>query len=220
MSDSETPKPKIWTTTQIYVLGVICLALGLPAGYLLHAGPSGSPAAVTQADPHAGTGAPAGQPTPEQMRRMADKAAEPLLVELKSRPADPDLLSRIGNVYYDTQLYPEAIRYYAESLKYAPRNVNVRTDMATAMFFLGDADRALAELNTSLQYQPNHPQSLLNLGLIKWESRMDTDGAIAAWQKLLDTNPNFEQAGQVREMIARARQHAGIKPGTKSGKPI
>jgi cytochrome c-type biogenesis protein CcmH/NrfG len=92
--------------------------------------------------------------------------------------------------------------------------------MATAYYYLGDADRAIAELNTSLHYRPNHAQTLLNLGLIKWQAKMDIEGAVAAWQRLLDTNPNYEQAPQVKQMIAQARQHSNMKPGTKAKKPI
>lgn len=217
-----TPKTQSnssWTTTQVYVLAVLCFLLGLPTGYLFHAGPAvEAKPVVSAAQPSAAmTG---GQPTPEQMRRMADKTAEPLLAQLKTNPRDSELLAKVGNVYYDTQQYNEAIRYYSDALKYDPKNPNVRTDMATAYYYLGDADRAIAEINTALQYDPKHAQSLLNLGVIKWQGKMDVDGAVAAWQKLLDTNPGFEQADQVKKMIAEARQHANIKPGTKPTKPM
>ena len=221
---AEVPSPETrfrsgWTTTQVYVLAVLCFLLGLPTGYLFH----GRPAVETKPDVSAAQ-PPAGivgsQPTPEQMRRMADKTAEPLLAQRKTNPTDPALLAKVGNVYYDTQQYNEAIRYYSEALKFDLKNPNVRTDMATAYFYLGDTDRALAEINSSLQYDPKHPQSLLNLGMIKWQGKMDVDGAVAAWQKLLDTNPKFEQAEQVRQMIAQAKKHATIKSGSTSQKPI
>lgn len=220
----ETPVTSGWKTSHVYILAVICFLLGLPAGYLFH---GGSPRAATpaQATPAAETpqghgGMNAANVTPEQLRHMADKAAEPILAELKSKPNDAALLAKAGDVYYDAQQFDEAVKYYESALKLDPKSPNVRSDMATAYYYMGNADRAIAELNTSLQYRPNHPQTLLNLGLIKWQAKMDIEGAVAAWQKLLDTNPNFEQAAQVREMIAQARQHSGIKPGTKAKKPI
>jgi len=200
-------------------LAVICFALGLPTGYFFHGGSApvaAQPPAATAEAPSAA----AGQVTPEQLRHMADKTAEPVLAELSSKPNDPALLAKAGNIYYDAQQFDQAVKYYADSLKADPKNANVRTDMATAYYYLGDADRALRELNESLKSEPNHAQTLLNLGLIKWQSKMDVEGAVQAWQKLLDTNPSFEQADQVKQMIAQAKQHAGIKPGTKSQKPI
>jgi cytochrome c-type biogenesis protein CcmH/NrfG len=228
MSEVQQDSPQVlsgWKTSHVYILAVLCFALGLPTGYLLHGGsPLGAPAsapaasASQPASPHGGMGS--GNVTPEQMRQMADKAAQPVLAELKSKPNDPALLAKAGDVYYDAQQFSEAVKYYESSLKSDPKNPNVRSDMATAYYYLGDADRAIAELTASLQYRPNHPQTLLNLGLIKWQAKMDIEGAVAAWQKLLDTNPNFEQADQVRKMIAQARQHSNIKPGTKAKKPI
>ncbi len=225
MSDvqvSPTKSTSHWTTTQVYVLAVICFLLGFPAGYLFHSAPSAAaPAAVSaSASTQAPDGMNAGQVTPEQLRHMADKTAEPILADLKSKPNDPELLAKAGNVYYDAQQYDQAVRYYGDALKGDPKNSNVRTDMATAFYYLGDADRAITELNTSLQYNPNHAQTLLNLGLIKWQAKMDINGAVAAWQKLIDTNPNFEGAEKVKQMIAQAKQHANIKAGAKAKKPI
>ncbi len=228
MSELQQDSPQVlsgWKTSHVYIIAVLCFALGLPTGYLLHGGsPLGAPASAPvaspaqAASPHGGMNS--ANVTPEQMRQMADKAAQPVLAELKSKPNDPVLLAKAGDVYYDAQQFSEAVKYYESSLKSDPRNPNVRSDMATAYYYLGDADRAIAELTASLQYRPNHPQTLLNLGLIKWQAKMDIEGAVASWQKLLDTNPNFEQADQVKKMIAQARQHSNIKPGTKAKKPI
>lgn len=228
MSELQQDSPQVlsgWKTSHVYILAVLCFALGLPTGYLLHGGsplstPVSAPAASASqpASPHGGMGS--GNVTPEQLRQIADKTAQPVLAELKSKPNDPALLAKAGDVYYDAQQFAEAVKYYESSLKSDPKNPNVRSDMATAYYYLGDADRAIAELTASLQYRPNHPQTLLNLGLIKWQAKMDIEGAVAAWQKLLDTNPNFEQADQVKKMIAQARQHSNIKPGTKARKPI
>jgi cytochrome c-type biogenesis protein CcmH/NrfG len=43
---------------------------------------------------------------------------------------------------------------------------------------------------------------------------MDVKGALATWQKLLDTNPNYEGKDKIVELMAQVKKHAGIKPGT------
>jgi cytochrome c-type biogenesis protein CcmH/NrfG len=40
----------------------------------------------------------------------------------------------------------------------------------------------------------------------KWKGKNDIDGAIAAWEKLLKLNPNFEQKAVVQHMITEAKQ--------------
>ena len=157
-----------------------------------------------------------GQPSAEQMKLMADKQAGPLLAQLPSNPNNPELLSKIGDVYYDAQIFPVAIDYYQQSLKAQPANANVRTDMATAYWYLGDADTAISEFQKALTYEPNKANTLFNLGMVKWQGKMDVAGAVQAWQKLLETNPNYENKDKVTELIAQAKKHSSIKPGTQA----
>jgi cytochrome c-type biogenesis protein CcmH/NrfG len=212
-----------WTGTQAYVLSIICLVAGIAIGYLVRG--SASPAVehshIHEAQTESGASDMSGmqQPTPEQMKRMADKQAEPLLAELKSSPNDPQLLYKVGNIYYDTQQFPEAIQYYQKALAANPDAVDVRTDMATAYFYTGETDRALAEINEVLKKDPKHANALFNQGMYLWKGKMDIKSAVASWKKLLETNPNYEHRDQVEAFIAQAEKHAAIKPGQKTTKP-
>jgi cytochrome c-type biogenesis protein CcmH/NrfG len=150
---------------------------------------------------------------------MADTQAAPLLEKLKADPNNPELLANIGNIYYDTQQYPTAIDFYQRALKAQPSNAGIRTDMATAYWYSGNADGAIAEFNRVLTYQPNSANALFNLGIVKWQGKMDVEGAVAAWQKLLATNPTYEGKEKVQQLIAQARKHTDVKPGTPA-KPL
>jgi tetratricopeptide (TPR) repeat protein len=158
-------------------------------------------------------------PSPAEMQKMADTQAGPLLAKLKADPANADLLASIGNIYYDAQQYPTAIDYYQRDLKVQPSNTGVRTDMATAYWYTGNADTAIAEFQKSLSYEPNKADTLFNLGIVEWQGKMDIDKATAAWQKLLDTNPNYEGKDKVLELMAQAKKHSGVKSGTLA-KPL
>jgi cytochrome c-type biogenesis protein CcmH/NrfG len=230
MADPEASTSRNWTSTQAYVISVICLLLGVAIGYLARGSappqPVGSPAPV-----QAASGAPAGMgggasptavtqpPTPEQLRSMADTQAQPLLAQLKDDPKNPELLYKIGNLYYDAQQYAEAVKYYESSLKIDPRANDVRTDMATAYHFMGQSDRAIQEYNEVLKSDPKHANALFNVGMVKWQDKMDINGAVAAWKKLLDTNPGYPQRDRVQGLIAQAEQHSTMKPGTKTDRP-
>jgi cytochrome c-type biogenesis protein CcmH/NrfG len=44
---------------------------------------------------------------------------------------------------------------------------------------------------------------------------MDIKSALATWQRLLDTNPNYEGKEKVIELMAQVRKHSTIKPGAQ-----
>ena len=203
-----------WTSVQAYALSVICLLVGLAGGWFIR-GSQGSSAAPAAAASQAANES-AAQPSPEQMKRMAEKQAEPLLAQLKTDPENPDLLAKIGNIYYDTQQFPTAIEYYQRSLKAKPTDTSVRTDMATAYWYAGNSDTAIAEFKHALADEPNKPNTLFNLGVVQWQGKMDVPAALETWQKLLDTNPNYEGKEKIVELMAQVRKHAGIKPGTSA----
>jgi tetratricopeptide (TPR) repeat protein len=211
-----------WTSVQAYVLAVICLLVGIAGGWLIRG--SQSPASVAAETASASAAAPAiapgtQTPTPAQMQKMADTQAAPLIEKLKADPKNVGLVESIGNVYYDAQQFPTAIDYYQRVLKAEPANTGVRTDMATAYWYTGNADTAIAEFQKSLSYEPNKANTLFNLGVVEWQGKMDIEKATATWQKLLDTNPNYEGKDKVLELMAQAKKHSSVKPGTPA-KPL
>jgi cytochrome c-type biogenesis protein CcmH/NrfG len=197
-----------WQTKQVYVMAAVCLVVGLAVGYLIR-GSGGAPAAaVTPAPPHTSQGTPPSQmPTLEQMKHMADKQAEPLLAQLKANSNNAALLIQVGDVYKSAHQFKEAADYYGKSLEIDPKNVAVRTDMASCIFYSGDADGALAQLDQSLKYDPNDVNTLFNVGMIKWRGKKDSTGALAAWQELLAKNPNLDsqKKAAVEKLIAEAK---------------
>ncbi len=215
-----TPTSSTWTGTQAYVLAVICLVVGVALGYLVR-GSASPTAAVPQA-----SAAPSGMgdtsasqaPTPEQMKHMADVQAQPLLNQLKSSPNDANLLYKVGSVYYDAQQFPEAIRYYEQAAKLNPTGLELRTDLATAYYYAGDTEHSLNEFDEVLKMDPKFANALFNQGMIRWQAKMDIKGAVESWKKLIATNPNYENRAQVESLIAKAEQHANMKPGTKTDK--
>jgi cytochrome c-type biogenesis protein CcmH/NrfG len=212
-----------WTSVQAYTLAVICLLVGIAGGWFIR----GSQSPVTAVGETASVPAPAvgsvnagaQTPTPAQMQKMADTQAGPLIEKLKADPTNAGLLANIGNIYYDAHQFPTAVDYYQRALKVEPANTNVRTDMATAYWYAGNADVAIAEFQKSLSYEPNKPNTLFNLGFVEWQGKMDIDKAVATWQRLLDTNPNYEGKDKVLELMAQAKKHSGVKPGTPA-KPL
>ncbi len=212
-----------WTSIQAYTLAVICLLVGIAGGWFIHGSQSPAaaiPESASASAPAMGSeNAPPPTPSPAEMQKMADTQTAPLIEKLKADPNNAGLLENIGNVYYDAQIFPTAIDYYQRALKIEPANAGVRTDMATAYWYTGNADASIAEFQKSLSYEPNKANTLFNLGIVQWQGKMDIDKALATWQKLLDTNPNYEAKDKVLELMAQAKKHSGVKPGTPA-KPL
>ena len=221
-TDRTTPAQE-WTSVQAYIFAVICLLVGIAGGWLIRGSqvPSGASPGVAIASSTGGgsQGGAAQAPSAAELQQAADTKAAPMLEKLKSDPNNPDLQAGIGNIYYDAQQFPTAIEYYQRALKAQPANTGIRTDMATAYWYTGNADTAIEEFKKSLSYEPTQPNTLFNLGIVQWQGKMDIKAAVATWQKLLDTNPNYEGKDKVLELIAQAQKHSGVKPGTPA-KPL
>jgi tetratricopeptide (TPR) repeat protein len=145
-------------------------------------------------------------PSLDDMKRMADKKAAPLLAKAKSDPRNAELENQIGLVYEKAHQFKEAAGYFEKSLQLDPKNVGVRADYASCLYYTGNVDEALAQLNRSLTYDSKHAGTLMNIGIIKWRGKNDVDGAVAAWEKLLQYHPDFPQRDMLQHMIAQAQK--------------
>ncbi len=193
---------KTWSSREAYLLAMVTLFCGLIVGYLFHGSTAtGNSGAVSA--PVATASVPANQTaSPEQLRIMV----QPMLDAARANPKDPEPLIQAGNTYYDHRFYNEAIQYYDQALGLRPDDVNVRTDMGTAYYYTGNPQRAVQEFERSLKVQPNHAQTLFNMGIVKSEGLKDNAGAVAAWERLLATNPNYPERQKVQDLIEKAKK--------------
>ena len=212
MSENNARTSNKWTSVQAYSFALVCLVVGVASGWVLrvpHASAS-SPAAAENV-----SAAPAAAPSPHapgQLNATPDAQVAPMLEQLKSDPKNTDLLAQIGNTYYDAKQFPAAIEYYERILQIRPAEISVRTDLGTAYWYNGDTDTAIQQLDQALAYDANYANALFNLGVVKWQGKQDGKGALAAWQKLLDTNPNYENKDKVLEFVSQVPDQAATKP--------
>ena len=210
-----------WTRERAAMLAAVCLLAGTAGGWAIGGlraakAPTAIPAAPARQDGTAVAENAAFQaPAPAQLKQVADAQAAPLTEKLKSDPDNADVLTALGNLYYDAQQYGAAVDYYARALRVKPADAAVRTDMGTAFWFMGNADRAIAEFDKALTYVPDNPNTLFNLGLVKWKGKKDGAGAESAWKRLLATDPSYEQKSQVEQMLAEVKKQTLATNGSK-----
>jgi cytochrome c-type biogenesis protein CcmH/NrfG len=224
MTELDTSSRKIWRSSHAYGMAALCFLIGLPMGYFMRGSarpavvpatmstPMTAPAPQAQAavEPAAPNAPQQKMPTLDDMKRMADKQVEPLMAKLQKNPKDAQLLNQVAMNFKAAHQFKEAAVYFKKSLDVDPKNVAVRDDYASCLYYSGDVDGALAELQKSLKYEPTHPGTLFNLGMIRWKGKGDVDGAVAAWKELLKTNPNLPQKENVEQLISKAQQHPDV----------
>ena len=196
--------------SRVYQLCAAALVIGLALGYFV-IGVRNAPAPLRASAPGANAKPgmlPGGHPVPtmEQMKAMADVKAAPLLEKLKGDPKNAKLLVQVAALYNSTHQFKDAANYYNKALQVDPKNVTTRTDLASSLYYQGDVDGAVSELQKALKYSPNDVNALFNLGMIKFKGKDDAAGAIAAWQQLLKTHPDLDRKATVEQMIAEANQ--------------
>jgi cytochrome c-type biogenesis protein CcmH/NrfG len=202
----EPPSTATWTSREAYLLAAVCLLLGLAAGYLLR-----SPAASSTVTASGTAGPAAGQASalPGSIALLSGNlasAAAPIQAALKTDPKNPDLLIQLGNLYYDHHDFPQAIDAYGRALHERPGDVNVRTDMGTALWYSGDPRKAVAEYQKALASDPTHAQTLFNLGVVYDQGLKDHTRAVATWEKLLKLYPQHPDKARILALISTAKR--------------
>ena len=187
-----------------WIVYVVCaLLVGGLGGYII---------AIAAARPGAGS--------VQAVATTAPLAATTPLVDEGELKAFRDILARdpknlqaavsAGNLLYDAHRYVEAIPFYQQAFALNGSDVNVSTDLGTALWYAGRPEDALAQYERSLSISPTHPQTLYNVGIVRADGTHDYPGAVAAWEKLLESSPAYPNAAAVRQLLADARLKSAV----------
>lgn len=134
--------------------------------------------------------------------RQYDEATELFLRANKLRPDDYDTITNLGNTYFDAGRFDLAEKWYNTALAKKPNDVNVRTDLGLSFFFRKppDMNRAIKEFRTSLQQDPNHEQTLINL-IVVLSEKGDIQEAQSTLAQLEKVNPNNTALPKLRSRL-------------------
>lgn len=205
------------------MVAAICLVVGLLVGYFFLRGATRAvkPLQIA-ASPATPTGAAGMHPklTVDQMKQMADVQASTLLEKSQADPNNAWLLIQIASIHQSTHQFKEAADYFQRALKIDPKNVSARTELASCLYYSGDAEGALSQLNQALKYKPADPNSLFNLGMINYRGKDDPKGAVATWRELLKTHRDLDRRVIVEKMIAEAQGNLTEKKYEVGGRNV
>ena len=113
-----------------------------------------------------------------------------------------DLVIRTEDLtkYYGASLAKESIEAYGRALKLQPRNPNVLTDQGAMYEVTQEFDKALANFEAAQKIDPNHIQSLYNMGVI-YRHQKDTAKATAVFRRVIERAPQSSQAAEAKQLL-------------------
>jgi len=197
---------------------LVFLVVGFLAGYITDAQlnwnarqksavTAGPPAETQGGGGSPASGLPEGHPPID-----ADTIVAQLEQMAAKNPKDGELRLKLANFLYDQKQYARAIEWYQRALELEPRNVNARTDLGTSYFYTGRPQEALQQYSQSLQIDPRHEPTLLNMVVVNLEGAHDLAAAQAAWDRLRKVNPNHPALESLKEKLDAARASGRSTP--------
>ena len=167
----------------------LALLLALAVGFF-----GGVMFAVFRSDTAAVPGQPAARTTQAPAQApvaLTDRSAmiSALEDETAKNPQNGQAWIQLGNEYFDSDQHEKSIRAYQKALEIEPNNANVWTDLGIMYRRSGKPQEAIASFDKAIAADPKHEPSRLNKGIVLLHDLKDFEGAIKAWEELLEVNP-------------------------------
>jgi tetratricopeptide (TPR) repeat protein len=136
-----------------------------------------------------------------------EQSARMLLLEREVEKSPDNLAawSELGNLYFDTNRYQDAIRAYTKVLSLEPNNPDVWTDLGVMYRRNGNPNEAISAFDKAIELNPQHEQARFNKGIVLLHDLGNRDAALQIWQELIKINPNFRTpTGQtIKELVEK-----------------
>lgn len=115
--------------------------------------------------------------------------------EVEKNPNNLQAWLELGNLYFDTNKYGDAIQAYSKYLNLNPNNPDVWTDMGVMYRRNGNPNDAVSSFDRAIELDPQHEQARFNKGIVLYYDLGNREAAMQTWQELIKINPNFRAPG-------------------------
>lgn len=107
------------------------------------------------------------QPTPQQPLPPTGKIPlETLKARLFDDPENPKLLAALGDAYFESRRFKEAIPAYEKATGINPKDTDTLNDLGLSYFYTGNPDAALTTLNKATMADPSYKFAWLSTGYV------------------------------------------------------
>ena len=168
-----------------YIIALVALVAGFLGGVVFSAYKGGTQTRIVQ------TGTQQSMP-PQASQGMTPDVARQILAlekEVSQNPQNVTAWANLGHVYFDTNKYKKAINAYEQALQLNPNAPDLWVDLGVMYRRDKQPDKALEAFAKAISLQPSHEQARFNTGIVLMYDKNDKEGAIRAWEKLVEINP-------------------------------
>jgi cytochrome c-type biogenesis protein CcmH/NrfG len=158
--------------------------------------PAAAPVAVAAPAQSAGNASQPQAPPP-----LDEARATELQKVANAEPKNSAVRAELGNLYFDSERFDQAIPWYENALKLSPSSVEISTDLGVSYLYTQQTDRAIAQFENSIKIDPKHLKTWLNIGIAKAMVKGDAAGGEAAWRKVIEIAPGTEEAKRAQQGI-------------------
>ena len=131
---------------------------------------------------------------------------------IEENPEDWESHAALANVYFRAHSFEEAIPWFERTLEMNPNDVDSSANLGVSYLYVGRVERAVEQLNQSLELRPDHAQTWLSIGIVRAFGLDDLEGAIEAWERVIEVAPGSREARAAHEALTRVPQELGVTP--------
>lgn len=182
------------------LIASVTLVAGFIVGLLVAQKTSGPAVPVT-------SGAPAGPAPTVNLQQKINELKNIVTTD----PANFQAWVALGNEYFDSNQFMDAIEAYDKALEIQPNSPDVLTDQGVMFKNLGWFDRAITNFKKANEIDPGHATSVYNLGIVYRYDLQDFPKAMEAWTKFLEINPTGPGSDRVRQDLEFLRTHPPVQ---------
>jgi tetratricopeptide (TPR) repeat protein len=122
--------------------------------------------------------------------------------ELGVDTSDPQSLARLGDEYFESSNYEQAIEIYKKVLEDNPSDIDTFNDLGLAYHYTGNSDLAEETLIKGVEIAPEFQRIWLSLGYVLKSAGKD-DESRSALQKTVDMDPDSDVGQEAIRMLGQ-----------------
>jgi tetratricopeptide (TPR) repeat protein len=137
---------------------------------------------------------------------QANSGIEQLKAKLAMNPNDFSLLSELGDMYFETGQYFDAILIYDKALVVNPMCADCYNDKGLASHYMGDTETAIESFDKAVAINPESTHAWLSKGFVLISAGRYQE-AIAPLNKVKELDTTGVQAAEADKFLAIAAQN-------------
>lgn len=108
---------------------------------------------------------------------------------LEKNPEDAEAWANLGNQFFDSDQFVNAIEAYKKSLAIEPNKIGVITDLGVMYRRNKQPQKAIEAFDQAISLDPSFETARFNKGVVLLHDLNDVPGGIQAWEEIVEINP-------------------------------